>query len=134
MIPVSNNTRSITRVRYRHASFQKQENTITILTASVACAVLSAAIRFPPPLKTRLVAERYRGETTETKPAAILRRPLRRRHHRPHHLHLPNLRRPHYRCWIEARLWAGHFVLIGCTVHARRPAFCRGLPWFRLDH
>jgi hypothetical protein len=32
MIPVSNKTRSNTRVRYKHASFQRQENTITILT------------------------------------------------------------------------------------------------------
>jgi hypothetical protein len=34
MIPVSNKTRSITRVRYRHASSWRQENTVTILTAA----------------------------------------------------------------------------------------------------
>ena len=32
MIPVSNKTRSITRVGYRHPGFWRQENTITILT------------------------------------------------------------------------------------------------------
>ncbi len=34
MIPVSNNTRSPTRVRYRHPRFRRQGNTITILSAS----------------------------------------------------------------------------------------------------
>ena len=34
MIPVSNKTRSITRVGYRHPGFWRQENTITILTLS----------------------------------------------------------------------------------------------------
>ena len=35
---------------------------------------------------------------------------------------------------IAARLWAGHSVVIGRNVDAHRPASCRGLPWFRLDH
>jgi hypothetical protein len=34
MIPVSNKTRSNTRVRYKHPGFQRQENTITILAAT----------------------------------------------------------------------------------------------------
>ncbi len=34
MIPVSNKTRSITRVGYKHPGFWRQENTITILTLS----------------------------------------------------------------------------------------------------
>ena len=34
MIPVSNNTRNPTRVRYRDPHFGRQENTITILSAS----------------------------------------------------------------------------------------------------
>jgi hypothetical protein len=34
MIPVSNKTRSITRVGYKHPAFWRQENTITILTVS----------------------------------------------------------------------------------------------------
>jgi hypothetical protein len=34
MIPVSNKTRSVTRVRYKHPVFQRQENTTTILTAA----------------------------------------------------------------------------------------------------
>src|SRR6266513_1515631 len=34
MIPVSNKTRSSTRVRYKHPGFWRQENTITILTLS----------------------------------------------------------------------------------------------------
>lgn len=34
MIPVSNKTRSSTRVGYKHPGFWRQENTITILTPS----------------------------------------------------------------------------------------------------
>jgi hypothetical protein len=34
MIPVSNKTRRITRVGYKHSGFWRQENTITILTLS----------------------------------------------------------------------------------------------------
>src|SRR4029453_10435141 len=34
MIPVSNKTRSITRIGYKHPGFWRQENTITILTLS----------------------------------------------------------------------------------------------------
>ena len=34
MIPVSNKTRKITRVGYKHPGFWRQENTITILTLS----------------------------------------------------------------------------------------------------
>jgi hypothetical protein len=34
MIPVSNKTRSVTRVGYKHPGFWPQENTITILTLS----------------------------------------------------------------------------------------------------
>jgi hypothetical protein len=34
MIPVSNKTRSVTRVRYKHPVFQPQENITTILTAA----------------------------------------------------------------------------------------------------
>ena len=34
MIPVSNKTRSVTRVGYKHPGFWRQENTITILTLS----------------------------------------------------------------------------------------------------
>src|SRR5438876_11032536 len=34
MIPVSNKTRSVTRVGYKHRRFWRQENTITILAAT----------------------------------------------------------------------------------------------------
>jgi len=34
MIPVSNKTRSITRVGYKHPNYQRQENTITIVAAT----------------------------------------------------------------------------------------------------
>ena len=38
MIPVSNKTRSVTRVGYKHPGFWRQENTITILILSRASA------------------------------------------------------------------------------------------------
>jgi len=34
MIPVSNKTRSVTHVRYKHPVFERQENTTRILTAA----------------------------------------------------------------------------------------------------
>jgi hypothetical protein len=45
MIPVSNKTRSITRVRYKHAPFWRQEKCERDFSAAVACAVLSAVIK-----------------------------------------------------------------------------------------
>jgi hypothetical protein len=40
MIPVSNKTRSVTRVRYTHATFWRQEKWERDFSAAVACAVL----------------------------------------------------------------------------------------------
>src|SRR4029077_17331994 len=88
---------------------------------------------FRLPVKTRLVEESFRWVTIETKPAAILHQCL-RRHHHPHHLHRPYRLRRRSLCRIAALLWASHFVAIDRSVDARRPAFCRGLPWSRLDH
>jgi hypothetical protein len=45
MIPVSNKTRSITRVRYKHAPFRRQEKWERDFSAAAACAVLSAVIK-----------------------------------------------------------------------------------------
>src|SRR5205823_7488532 len=66
----------------------------------------------------RLNAESSRGETIETKPAAILIHQSPRRHHRPDHLHRPYRLRRHYLCPIAARLWASHFVVIGRNVRS----------------
>jgi hypothetical protein len=49
MIPVSNKTRSVTRVRYTHATFWRQEKWERDFSAAVACAVLSAVIKSSHP-------------------------------------------------------------------------------------
>ena len=108
MIPVSNKTRSITRVRYKHASFQGQENTINnsyighaAVSASFNTVVCRASLS-DVDVKTKWIVEPSRGETIETKPAVILHQ-YPRRHHRPHHLHRLYRRRLRYLCPIAAR-------------------------------
>src|SRR5438094_6227437 len=112
MIPVSNKTRSITRVRYKHMNFSRQEKYYynscgSMLAALAACAALSMFVcrAFVPDadVKMRLNAESFRGETIQTKPAAILIHQSLRRHHRPDHPHRPYRYRPCYLRWIAAR-------------------------------
>src|SRR5215470_18277832 len=104
MIPVSNKTRSITRVCYTHPNFWRQENTITIILknhAPAGATLSTFGVRVRPDVKTRWIAESYREEPIETKPAAIRRWSPRRRHH-PRHLHRPYRPRPRYLCLIAA--------------------------------
>jgi hypothetical protein len=107
MIPVSNKTRSVTRVRYTHASFWRQEKcdnnsyaSRTALRAELSRFVCSASVS-DADLKTRRIVELSREETIETKPAAMLvHQPPRRRHH-PHRPHRPHRFRPRYLCRIQ---------------------------------
>ena len=110
MIPVSNKTRSITRVRYKHASFQGQEKcdynsyaSRIVLRANLNRFICRASVSDAAGLKMRLTAESSHGETIETKLAAILRQPPHRRRHHPDHLHPPHRRRPRPLCLIAAR-------------------------------
>ena len=106
MIPVSNKTRSVTRVRYKHQfSSGKKIPPQFLQQPRAACAVLNMFVcrvsLSDADVKTRLNVESSRGETIETKPAALLHRSL-RRHHRPDHLHRPNRCRPRYLYQIAA--------------------------------
>src|SRR5580765_2944973 len=109
MIPVSNKTRGITRVRYKHASFQRQEkyDYNSYNSRAATCAVrrmfVCRACVSDDDVKTRLIAESSRREMTETKSAAILHQ-CPRRHHHPDHLHRPYRLRPHCLCRIVALL------------------------------
>ena len=102
MIPVSNKTRSITRVGYKHANYWRQENTNNscrnCAAATAGLTIRSLGVFVHTDVKTRLIAESSREVTIETRRAELLhRRP--RRHRHPDHLSRP-YRRHRFLCQV----------------------------------
>src|SRR5215831_3419933 len=142
---MSNKTRIITRLGYKHADFSKQGK----WRADSHGALERAKNETPPsgwldqvkilggvsalPVKMRLNVERRREAMIKMKPAATMIHgfPRHRCHHHRHRRYRFHLR---YRRRIAARLMASHFAVISGSAHVRRLAFYRGLPAIRPSH
>src|SRR5262245_53998742 len=144
---MSNKTRIITRLGYKHPNCSKQGK----WRADSHGALESAKNETPPsgwldqvkmlggvsalPVKMRLNLERRREAMIEMKPAATMSHEfLRHRYHYHHHRHRRYRFHHRYRRRLAARLMASHFAVISGSAHVRRLAFYRGLPAFRPGH